>query len=281
MHKCALLAWALPIAIHSGDAQAWGLYTHIYFAQLLIWAVPLADPRFRRAVQRFPDLLLAGACLPDTALFSRYAGSQALGTSHQWSVARRMLAAASDDEARALAAGYASHLLTDIIAHNYFVPAHERLWFDYPVLTHAACEWAMDAHVGPQLFAFPGDLLHRHRRRLACHAVEHMSCTRDAAGRALRWLGNGERLLRASRVPHVVRRGAGVLDTRTSRRFDYYVSETARRLPQINRLIGGEAPAWNAEPDRSRAVEVQRFRTRNAPHLLLLPQDLFHEAVSK
>jgi zinc dependent phospholipase C len=260
----ALIPWTLPLAIYSADALAWGLYTHVYFAQLLIWAIPLADPRFRRAVQRFPELLLAGACLPDTALMSRIAGAPELNTTHQWSGARRMLAGAEDDEALALAVGYASHLLTDIIAHNHFVPAHEGLWFDYPVLTHAACEWAMDAHVAPQLFALPGDLLTRYRSRLACHAAVFLRCPRRAAARALTCLGNGERFLRATCVPHAVRRGARALDKRTSRRFDYYAAETARRLTQINRLIAGDAPAWNPELDRSRDP-------RGRP----LPRDLF------
>lgn len=272
----ALLLWALPLAIHSGDALAWGLYTHVYFAQLLIWAIPLADPRFRRAVQRFPELLLAGACLPDTALFCRYTGAEALATTHQWSAARRMLSSADDDETRALATGYASHLLTDIIAHNHFVPAHERLWFDYPVVTHAACEWALDAHVAPHLFAFPGELLQRHRRRLGCHAAEHLRCPRRAAMRALRWLGNGERLLRASGLPHVARGGARVLDRRVLRRFEYYATETARRLAQINRLIAGDSPVWHAEPTRADdACERNGPSQRARGPMQLLPQDLF------
>jgi hypothetical protein len=111
---CTLLVWILPLAIHSGDALAWGLYTHVYFAQLLIWSIPLADPRFRRAVRQFPQLLLAGACLPDIALFNRQVGAPELRVTHQWQVARRMLADGQDDESRALAVGYASHLLAEL-----------------------------------------------------------------------------------------------------------------------------------------------------------------------
>lgn len=58
-HSVTALLWITPLALHSTDAWAWGLYTHLYFAQLLLWAIPLADPRFRRAVKRFPELLLA------------------------------------------------------------------------------------------------------------------------------------------------------------------------------------------------------------------------------
>jgi len=271
-----LLAWTAPIAIYSSDALVWGLYTHVYFAQLLVWATPLADPRFRRAVRRFPELLLAGACLPDAALFSRCPGAQVLGTTHQWSAMQRMLATAGDDESLALAAGYASHLLADIIAHNHFVPEHERLWADYPVITHAVSEWAMDAHVAPQLFAFPAELLRRHGARLARQAAAQFDCSVEAAGRALRWLANGERLLRRSRVPHFLRRGVAALDTRIGRRFDRYVSETARRLCQINRLIAGEMPAWHAEPDRLRlAGTVDSSLVRRMTLGLALPRDLF------
>jgi hypothetical protein len=250
----ALLAWAAPMAIYSGDALAWGLYTHVYFAQLLIWAIPLADSRFRRAVQRFPALLLAGACLPDTALFSRCPGAHELGTTHQWPAMQRMLAGARDDESRALVTGYASHLLADVIAHNHFVPAHERLWLDYPVVTHAASEWAMDAHLAPHLLAYPGELLCRHGARLARQAAAHFDCSTAAAARALRLLANGERILRGSGVPRALRRGVAALDRRVTRRFDYYVNETAQRMRQIDRLLAGDAPAWKAEPETPRAA---------------------------
>ena len=52
--KFGYLAWLTPLLLYSSDALAWGLYTHVYFAQQLIWAVPLADPRFRRAMFALP-----------------------------------------------------------------------------------------------------------------------------------------------------------------------------------------------------------------------------------
>ena len=183
--SCTRLLWLLPLALFSEDALAWGLCTHVYFAQLLIWAIPLADARFRRAVARLPELMLAGACLPDVALFSRPIGAPTLTTTHQWSAMQRLLAGAHDDESRALVVGYASHLLADVIAHNHFVPAHEQIWFDRPVVTHAASEWAMDAHIMPHLLARPADLMRRHGMRIADYATEHFRCGREASRRAL------------------------------------------------------------------------------------------------
>ena len=263
------------MALFSEDALAWGLCTHLYFSQLLIWAIPVADPRFRRAVSRLPGLLLAGACLPDVSLFGRHIGAPVLNTTHQWSAAQRLLASAQDDESRALALGYASHLLADIVAHNHFVPAHEQLWFDRPVMTHAASEWAMDAYVTPHLFARPFDLMLAHRERLADYAAGHFNCSLQAARRALGCLGNGEAVLRTSGLPRTLFRCARTLDPRLERRFDWYLAETAARLGQINRLIEGAAPAWGAEVECSRAAQE---RLKHLPAGLFgapLPQDFF------
>ena len=82
--------WLLPLLLHSADANAWGLVTHVYFAQWLIWATPLLDPRLRQAIQRFPELVMAGACLPDLALVS-----PSFRHTHQWPICQEILLAAA------------------------------------------------------------------------------------------------------------------------------------------------------------------------------------------
>lgn len=47
MRRAALL-WSVPLALLAGDALAWSWCTHVHFAQLLVWAVPLLDPDLRR-----------------------------------------------------------------------------------------------------------------------------------------------------------------------------------------------------------------------------------------
>jgi len=113
------------LALFAPEALAWGLQTHVFLAQWLLAAAPFADPQIRAAVRRLPGLVLAGACLPDLALAGRALGLAAFRRAHQWSTLRR-LAAACWDEERAIAVGYASHLLADVVAHNRFVPEHER-----------------------------------------------------------------------------------------------------------------------------------------------------------
>ncbi|MDA8095827.1 MAG: zinc dependent phospholipase C family protein [Betaproteobacteria bacterium] len=275
-----LLLWLVPLCLYSTSAFAWGLYTHVYFAQLLIWVVPIADPALRRLARRMPHLVMSGACLPDLAVLGPRVGTPAFRDTHEWGRARALLHHARSDEEKALALGFSSHLLVDVIAHNHFVPAHETVWVDIPLLTHLVAEWAMDAHVERQLFATPAQLLDGNRDRLARFVAEQFHCPIEAATRSLRWLGRGDHCLRTSRVPNTLYRWGQWLDPRLRRRFDYYAAQTATRLAQINRLLEGAEPAWSADlicpkvkRARMRNYSVDELRDR-----LPLPADLFRQA---
>ncbi len=275
------LWWSIPASLFAADALAWGLYTHVYFAQLLVWAVPLLDPDLRRAVRHFPQRLMAGACLPDLALVGSTARTRAFDSSHRWETAHALLAAAHDDESRACAVGAISHLWVDIIAHNHFVPAHEHLWWNVPMLTHAASEWAMDRHIAQHLFRPPAVLLQADDW-LIDYVARNFDCAPAACRRAIRQLAGAESLLRHSRLPNMLHGAGRVFDRRLSSRFDYYIQEVTTRLPQINRVLAGEAPAWLADCP---PVAVARERiAAHAPELvacrLPLPGDLF-EAESR
>ena len=272
-----LWRWWLPLLLWSADAHAWGLYTHVYFAQLLLWATPLTDPRFRKAVIAYPRLVLAGACLPDLALVGRYHNAHAMDATHYWEYAHRQLMEAETDAERAIALGYTCHLLSDVIAHNHFVPVHEKMWLDIPLLTHAAAEWAMDRHIQSQIYVSPAQLLDQHRHELSGYLSRHFDCGTRDVWCSMRTLARAEALLRTSRLHDVCYHGARWFDDRLRQRFNHYLRHTSSRLVQINRLIAGDVPQWLAEP----ACE-QTTRERIslcAPHQirgrLPLPQNLF------
>lgn len=271
------LWWSIPATLFAADALAWGLTTHVYFAQLLAWAVPLIDPVLRRAVQRFPHRLAAGACLPDLALVGTTAGTRAFDGSHRWETAHALLDAARDDESRACAVGAMSHLWVDIIAHNHFVPAHEHLWWNVPMLTHAAAEWAMDRHIAHRHRLKPRALLLRADDWLVDYVARNFECPPAVSRRAIRQLAAAECVLRHSRLPHALHGIGRMLDRQLAPRFDYYIDEVTARLPQVNRVLAGEAPAWLADCP---PVAVARERiAAHAPELvacrLPLPGDLF------
>jgi hypothetical protein len=272
--------WWIPLLLWSADANAWGLYTHVYFAQMLLWAVPLTDPRFRKAVLAYPRLVLAGACLPDLALWSDRSWGEPFSTTHQWQRARKLLDDARSDEEYALSLGFVSHLLVDVIAHNHFVPAHEKLWGNVPVLTHAACEWAMDMHIRDQLFAEPGELMDAHRNELAEYVAQHFNCPQPIAKRSIAMLSGAEQLLRISRLSQLCQRGAQMFDAGMSRRFNYYLQETGARLAHIDRILSGEEPVWDANPhadDPAIRQRIELLRPRELRHRMPLPQDMFSE----
>jgi hypothetical protein len=273
--------WAAPLVVFSTDAAAWGLYTHVYFTQLLIWLIPIADPRFRSAIRRFPELCLAATCLPDVSLFSRTVGSAVLGTTHQWSSVSRLLRDAEDDRERAMALGYACHLLTDIVAHNHFVPTHRSIWFKAPLAVHASCEWAMDAHVAKHLFARPADLIGSHRAELVDFGCRRLHFVPRLTRRALGYLHRGESALRGARLPQAIYGASRLADRAVTARFNHYISETSEGLRQIDRLVRGEVPTWLAEPESVPPLSDELRASRHQQYLALLPADFFHDVRSR
>lgn len=278
--RISLLLWLLPLVAYSSDAQAWGLTTHVYFSQLLLWAIPLLDPRLKSAARKFPGLVLAGACLPDLMLTGKLAGTSAFSSSHHWETASRLIQNAVSDEEAAIALGYSSHLIVDIIAHNHFVPAHETIWINLPVATHAASEWAMDVHVERQVFQMPSSLLKEHHVQLTGYLTHHFPCGKTKAEKALVYLANATRLLEISTLPWMCYRTGRALDRKLENRFDTYLAETGTRLQQITRLLAGEQPAWHADVPcaRSSRLNIQRYPMTQLNHVVPLPADLFEAA---
>jgi hypothetical protein len=272
------LFWLPALLFTCSDAMAWGLYSHIYFAQALLWLMPVADPRFRRAAQRLPRLVMAGACLPDLAVVHHWAGDRFAAT-HQWQTAQRLLHNADDDAGRALALGFACHLLTDIYAHNYFVPAHELIWGHTPVLTHAACEWAMDRYVASAIPCGTSALLRRERPRVTNFVADHFACTETEAMASVRRLCRADDLLRHTGLPTAIHTIARRADRQMERRFAHYLSETTARLHMIEGLIAGDTPVWHAEvcPISARS----QLRSHSPEQLRLpgtLPRNVFAAA---
>src|SRR5262245_42935820 len=149
----------LALGLFPLDAHAWGLPTHLFFAHYALLTLPFADPELRAAAARFPRLVLAGACLPDLALIGQMMGTPAFQRSHRWSMLRRIAAAPRDEQERALAFGYGTHLVVDVIAHNIFVPEHEARLVKGAQIAHAISEWAMDEHLKSRVPESPTGVL--------------------------------------------------------------------------------------------------------------------------
>jgi hypothetical protein len=253
---------ALAGVLFAPDALAWGLQTHVFLAQWALAAVPLGDPQVRAAVLRLPRLVLAGACLPDLALAGRMLGLTTFRRAHQWSTLRR-LAAACWDEERAIAVGYASHLLADVVAHNSFVPEHERRILDVPHVTHALCEWAMDEYVRRRVIFSPADLLSTESGTLAEAAARTFRCRGGVARRAILFLARAERTLRRSRLPALCRRAIWLASREPH--FGGYVGEAKSFIMQIDAVLRGAEPRLQPEPDQAMRKEAPAMMAPSAP----------------
>ena len=225
----------------------------MFLAQWLLAAAPFADPQIRAAALRLPRLILAGACLPDLALAGRMIGLTTFRRAHQWSTLRRLSDARSDEE-RAIAVGYASHLLADVVAHNRFVPEHERRIVDVPHFTHALCEWAMDEHLRPGLRVQPAALLFSESGTLAPAVARAFGCREALARRTIRVLACAERLLRISPLPRLSRRAVALFDLEVVARFDAYIGDASALVRRIEAVLQGAEPRWQPEPEAGQAL---------------------------
>lgn len=249
--------WWCPLLLYSVDANAWGLFTHLYFAQSLIMSMPLLDPRLRSAIKKFPELVLAGACLPDLAVISKQ-----FHTTHQWQQAERMLALAETEEEIAVAIGYASHLYVDVIAHNHFVPAHEAMWLNESIFTHISSEWAMDAHIAPLISHTPNQLLNRHIDIISPLVAVCFTRCEVHTRKTLKRLAFADSLLRLVRLPQLIHQVIRLTDKTVCKTFAYYITETEMALNDFNKALQGQHPVWQAELKHLSVDELIVWRSR-------------------
>ncbi len=259
------LCWILPIILYTGDANAWGLVTHLYFAHSLLWAMPALDPRLRKAVENFPDLVMAGACLPDLAIISKH-----FRTTHDWQHAHNLLNNAQNEEELAIAIGYASHLYVDVIAHNHFVPAHEEMWTESGMIAHIASEWAMDAHLEPLLHTSPSKLINQYLAILTRFVSKEFSCTIEQSRKTLVNLSFWDRVLRTAKIPHLIYISIRIADRRVFKHFVYYISKTQTAISDIGIVLSGERPAWKAELLHLNETQLSAWRLACLGDLALL-----------
>jgi hypothetical protein len=229
----------LPLAGFPTEAFAWGLQTHLYFAEWLLFTLPLADPELRAAMVRFPRLVLAGACLPDLALAGKVLGTPAFRRAHRWATLRRAATAPPDHAACAIAIGYASHLVADIVAHNVFVPEHERRIARVPHITHAIAEFAMDYRIAGTLATSPSSALSAERDALTAFAVRLFPCGASLAERGIAFLARADAALRASPLPALCRRIVRRYYRDSDYRFQRYLEAVKARLAGLEAALAG------------------------------------------
>ena len=208
---------------------------------------------------------MAGACLPDLALFSHR-----FRHTHLWENAHDLLQIANTEEEIAIAVGYASHLYIDVIAHNHFVPAHEAMWLKSTVATHIASEWAMDAYLSPLIKTGPMMLLRKHQDLIATFISAHFRCSESATKIALKRLAWGDGLLRAIKLPQLIYQTVKLVDRRTSTHFIYYIAKTQLAIADVGEMLNGSRPQFEPELKNISIEQLDAWRAECLDHLKLL-----------
>lgn len=272
------LLWLLPILSYQQEAFAWGLMTHVYYAESLLWAMPLLDPKLQAAIKKFPALVMAGACLPDLAIISKQ-----FHGNHHWQHAFSLLQGVESEEETAIAIGYISHLYIDVIAHHHFVPAHEAMYQHHSLATHISAEWAMDAKLTPLLRQHPADLLKLYQQSLSQFTAKHFDVPTEDCLIAIKKLAFWDTLLRVSKIPQLIFACMRLRRVETTQHFVYYLAKTHIALRDFGQIFSGKQPHWQPELLETE-YSASEWRTYCLSHLRLrypLPIDYFNGVTSK
>lgn len=271
------LIWSFPLFIYAADVSAWGLFTHIYFAQYVAFSTPLLDPRLRNAVKKFPLLVMAGACLPDLALISKN-----FKTTHHWDQATLMLTNAKSDEEIAIAIGYNNHLFVDVVAHNHFVPAFEAKWLNTSIITHVASEWAMDAFIKQHLISRPFELLKNKAHMDAASRLISISfnVSEKKVRKSIHHLAWADKTLRFSGLSSFLLKFIRHRDDEFIQKLHYYLHQTHDTFTQFEQILSGFMPSIHAELNHLSATEMSEWRKKCLLDLrlrLTTPLHIFHD----
>jgi len=108
--------WLIP-----ETAYAWGPAMHLSFGLETLATLSFLIPKIAKIINENRDDFLYGCLAPDIILGKRF--TEYIHHCHNWDVGIKILKLANNEpNKQAFAYGYLTHLATDTIAHNYFVP---------------------------------------------------------------------------------------------------------------------------------------------------------------
>lgn len=103
-------------------AYAWGPGTHIELSAYLFSNLFLLTPSLGRLLKKYARSFFYGAMFADSIVGKRFASQ--MNRCHSWNMGKRLLSEARSRSQKAFSYGFLTHLASDVVAHNFFVP-HE------------------------------------------------------------------------------------------------------------------------------------------------------------
>jgi len=115
-----ILMTAAAAALFPDNAFAWGAGIHVAQGSFILENLGMIKGEIAAILAANPMDYIYGCISADIFIGKGYRRRD--DHCHNWSVGMKVLNDAAEDQTKAYAYGYLSHLAADIIAHNYFIP---------------------------------------------------------------------------------------------------------------------------------------------------------------
>jgi hypothetical protein len=131
---------------------AYGPAFHLKIGYELLNYLTLFSPLTQQLLSEYPLDFLYGNISPDIIIGKRFLPYHK--HCHNWNIAKDLIDFATSPSQKAFAYGYLTHLASDVIAHNYFVPVQIIKTFKARTLTHLYWETRLDNKVDRDIWYF-------------------------------------------------------------------------------------------------------------------------------
>ena len=139
-----LAALVLAFLLYPVDAHAWGPLTHLAHGSQALADLTIASAALQEILRKHRIQYLYGCIGADITQAKKYT-RRMQHHCHSWIVGWQLVDAAADDEQRAFAYGYLSHLASDVYSHNHYVPTQLVVSYETRSLRHVYWEARFDA----------------------------------------------------------------------------------------------------------------------------------------
>ena len=140
-----LVILAIAIILVPSEAFAWGPGTHLEVATGLLRDTAIFAPAVASLIKKYRDQFVYGMVSADVLVGKKYAGY--LHHNHNWSIGWEVFKNCKTAKEKASGYGYLTHLASDIVAHNYYIPYMVIRSFDAKMVNHTYWELRFDMHV--------------------------------------------------------------------------------------------------------------------------------------
>lgn len=134
------------------EAFAFGPAFHLKIGYEILNYLTLFSPLTQQLLSEYPLDFLYGNISPDIVIGKRFLPYHK--HCHNWNIAKDLIDFASSPSQKSFAYGYITHLASDVIAHNYFVPVQTISTFRTRTLTHLYWETRLDNKVEREIWYF-------------------------------------------------------------------------------------------------------------------------------